>query len=143
MGLTSPKHFQLPPPQLSKEQLSLSTARLYQETNPANARDLNDPANHHGPFKKERSLLDFTYHLLPNRSRQELQDTLLEDYLKHSDNSCKTCAPQVFQKPLALFTAGGMGAVSSADRERQRTTLLIGACRARAMFSETLLSGGK
>lgn len=111
MGLTSPKHFREPPPRLTKEQLSLSTARLYQETNPAQAQDLNDVVNHQGRFSHERSLLDFTYHLLPNRSRQELQDSLLEDYLKNSDNGCKTCAPESFSKPLALFTAGGMGAV--------------------------------
>jgi hypothetical protein len=108
MNLQSPKHFKDPAPKLSPSQLSFSTAELYQELEPANPHDLNDPVNHFGPYKAQRTQLDYSYHYLPDKSRQLLQDSIVHVAL-NVPNKCKTC--KEVAKPTVIFTAGGMGAV--------------------------------
>lgn len=83
---------------------------LYQELEPPVPLNLNDVKNHYGEFREHRAKLDYSYHKLPNRSRQQLQDSII-DVAIHVPNKCTTCPKVELGKPIAMFTAGGMGAV--------------------------------
>ncbi|GAA5941737.1 exocyst subunit SEC8 [Sporobolomyces koalae] len=89
---------------------------------------------HYGLYSKERSLLDWTYHVVPTKARQALQDDIVNLVLGTQVKECQDagddeccrisgtgqaelgcqlgdCDHDVAnEKPLALFTAGGMGA---------------------------------
>ncbi|GAA6056042.1 hypothetical protein JCM3770_006996 [Rhodotorula araucariae] len=109
-----------------------------------------DPARprptHHGPYALQRAALDWTYHVVPSRARQALQDEIvtliLDQRLRDcgeagDDEPCRVSDvregfsemeqhgtirtipdeamgrkghPAERGRPLALFTAGGMGA---------------------------------
>ena len=111
--LVSPKNFRHSAPTLSRSQLLQSTSELYQEPNPPCPSDLNHPSNHFGPYARERAELDYHYHKLPTKSRQELQDSIVHVALT-VPQKCKTCSKaEESEKPTALFTAGGMGSGKS------------------------------
>ncbi|GAA5926005.1 hypothetical protein JCM3775_005173 [Rhodotorula graminis] len=163
-----------PPPTLSQDQLAVPTTELYsaalehawrqldpssssssQRPTPARVDQLeprpDDPSRprpvHHGPYALVRAQLDWTYHVVPNRARQHLQDEIvtrvLEQRLREcdeagddepcrvserreafaqqeqdpdgvrgvrSDDMGRKAGDREEDRPLALFTAGGMGA---------------------------------
>lgn len=89
---------------------------------------------HYGLYAQERSTLDWSYHVVPTRERQSLQDEIVSLVLGTQVKECKDagedepcrvngtgqaelgcqlgdCSGDSDDgKPLALFTAGGMGA---------------------------------
>ncbi|BGP47491.1 hypothetical protein JCM10450v2_003343 [Rhodotorula kratochvilovae] len=164
-------------PELSSEQLKVPTSELYSAAleaawaefasssssasgkdarpSPARVEALeprpDDPSRprptHHGPYALQRAELDWTYHVVPSRARQALQDEIvtlvLEQRLRDcgeagDDEPCRVSEaregwkeaemregnvrtvreedmgrkghPSEEGRPLALFTAGGMGA---------------------------------
>lgn len=66
-------------------------------------------------FSKARRQLDYSYHLVPAQSRQELQDVILSRVVKSStDNVGESSCDDTEQKattrpPWIVFTAGAMG----------------------------------
>lgn len=98
----------LPPPHLSPNQLLLPTSTLY-------AAPPDPLLQHYGPYHAERRMLDWGYHKIPTRERQAMQDEIVRDVLRRVAREClandgKSCEGGGEGKPLALFTAGGMGA---------------------------------
>ncbi|GAA5874655.1 hypothetical protein JCM1840_007439 [Sporobolomyces johnsonii] len=158
-----PKSLKDPAPPLSPEQLAVPTAELYsaalaevwsqqsqsQSTSIGNGKvdeeqvDRLEPdptrpdrptPQHYGPYAKERASLDWSYHVVPSRARQALQDQIVSLVLGTEVCECKDAGDDEpcriaserhgiaavgelgvddgtgDEKPLALFTAGGMGA---------------------------------
>jgi hypothetical protein len=67
-------------------------------------------------FSKARSQLDYSYHLIPAQSRQELQDVILSRVVNasksdagESSSSCEGEENKKSSKPWIVFTAGAMG----------------------------------
>ena len=54
-----------------------------------------------------RTRLDYSYHKVPMKSRQLLQDSILADVLKRRTKECKDCYEDS-SHPQVLFTAGAM-----------------------------------
>ncbi|GAA5904570.1 uncharacterized protein JCM6883_003830 [Sporobolomyces salmoneus] len=89
---------------------------------------------HFGLYAKERSTLDWSYHVVPSKARQSLQDEIVSLVLGTQVKECRDAGDDEpcrvsgtgqaelgcqlgdcsgdseGKKPLALFTAGGMGA---------------------------------
>ncbi|CEQ43025.1 SPOSA6832_04892, partial [Sporobolomyces salmonicolor] len=155
---TCPKHLRDQAPPLSAEQLSVPTAELYSaalaeawsRTSPSigNGEVHNvdeeqverlepDPTRpdrpvpqHYGPYAKQRASLDWSYHVVPSRARQALQDEIVSLVLGTEMRECKDAGDDEpcrvaserhgiaavgelgvdeesgDEKPLALFTAG-------------------------------------
>ncbi|ORY74511.1 zeta toxin-domain-containing protein [Leucosporidium creatinivorum] len=113
---TSPSSLSEPPPQLTAEQLKTPTSILYASTSP-------NP-HHYGPFAHERAQLDWSYHKIPTKERHQLQDEIIEAVLRKVSREVIDCETRGKEshpdrgtpdytkrdRPLALFTAGGMGA---------------------------------
>ncbi|GAA6007584.1 hypothetical protein JCM10207_006394 [Rhodosporidiobolus poonsookiae] len=89
------------------------------------------PRPHHsGPYASERAALDWSYHVVPSPSRQALQDQIVRRVLDQQVRECAEAGDDEpcrvtggcgelkegrndaggEERPLALFTAGGMGA---------------------------------
>ncbi|KAL7010229.1 hypothetical protein EMMF5_000249 [Cystobasidiomycetes sp. EMM_F5] len=100
---TSPSHYK--PVQLTPEQLQKSTAEIYQqELNGSNAEDI---VNFVGAHAYLRTQLDYTYHKVPTKDRQKLQDGLMQEILSQRTEECQACHDD-FDHPQVLFTAGAM-----------------------------------
>ncbi|GAA5915802.1 hypothetical protein JCM6882_006101 [Rhodosporidiobolus microsporus] len=164
-----------PPPQLMPEMLQVPTSELYaaslreawgelnasgagsprqpsservEELEPNPTRDDRPVPKHYGPYAEQRGSLDWTYHVVPSRERQTLQDEIVKVVLDQRVRECKDAGDdepcRVSERrmgmeegekeekgkvggvddekmgrkngegeegrPLALFTAGGMGA---------------------------------
>lgn len=103
---------------LTTDQLRHSTAEIYHQPNPPSP-NMHDLRNYHPTFARHRVDLDYTYHLLPTIERQSVQDRIIQHILstqtKRSASLKAACCQDQQQgvkgkKPVALFTAGGMGA---------------------------------
>ena len=97
----SPVSVQSPAPRLSTFQLLLPTTTLYAA--PSGSQQ------HYGPYAKERAELDWGYHQVPTRERQQLQDEIVRSCLKRVVPECERATDGrhgCSRKPLALFTAG-------------------------------------
>jgi hypothetical protein len=108
----SPSTLSDPPPQLTAEQLRTPTSVLYASTSP-------NPY-HYGPFARERAQLDWSYHKIPTKERNQLQDEIVEAVLRKVSREvidCETRGKEAHPergtpdhtlraRPLALFTAG-------------------------------------
>ena len=88
----------------------MSTMDLYQEHNPAEPLNLADPKNHFGPYAKVRQQLDWSYHRLPTKERQLMQDSIVNVALSVPPKVA-TSSKGCLDTPVVIFTAGGMGAV--------------------------------
>ncbi|GAA5829939.1 hypothetical protein JCM11251_007939 [Rhodosporidiobolus azoricus] len=166
-----------PAPQLMPEMLQVPTSELYaaslreawdelgasttessrrpsperiEELEPNPAREDRPRPKHYGPYAAVRGTLDWTYHVVPSRERQSLQDQIVKIVLEQrvkeceeagDDEPCRVSEKRVEMeererakdgkenvghvenesigrkgakeeegRPLALFTAGGMGA---------------------------------
>ncbi|SCV70808.1 BQ2448_3570 [Microbotryum intermedium] len=116
----SPTSTNEPPPQLTPEQLTRSTAEIY--ARPATSTSTDSPSDvHHGTYAAQRKDLDWEYHRIPTRERQLLQDSIVSSVLARAHRECERTHKDdddddpeeqstAHRKPLALFTAGGMGA---------------------------------
>jgi len=51
--------------------------------------------------------LDYQYHKVPTKSRQILQDSIVQDVLQQRAEECKSCVED-HSHPQVLFTAGAM-----------------------------------
>ncbi|KWU43267.1 hypothetical protein RHOSPDRAFT_35142 [Rhodotorula sp. JG-1b] len=169
---TCPHTLDDPAPELTREMLQVPTSELYSAALEAAWQELdNDGAQgqrptpdrvaqlepnpkeyssprprHYGPYAVERASLDWSYHVVPNRARQALQDEIVSLVLEKRLRDCRDAgddepcrvleAREGFRdgettvsrvddedmgrkgegrpgdkgRPLALFTAGGMGA---------------------------------
>ena len=58
-------------------------------------------------FVQLRTKLDYTYHKVPSKKRQLLQDSLIENILQIRTNECRACHEN-HEHPQVLFTAGAM-----------------------------------
>lgn len=108
----SPSSLSEPPPHLTAEQLKTSTSSLYASTSP-------NPY-HYGTFAHERAQLDWSYHEIPTKERNQLQDEIVEAVLRKLSREvidCETRGKEAHPergtpdftlraRPLALFTAG-------------------------------------
>ncbi|BGP15468.1 hypothetical protein JCM10213_001766 [Rhodosporidiobolus nylandii] len=170
-----PAHMQSAAPPLSAEMLRVPTSELYaasllaawdelgrsasdfshrpspervEELEPHPERDDRPTPKHYGPYAVQRAGLDWTYHVVPSKERQQLQDEIVNFVLSQRVKECSEAGDdepcrvtegregyseeerektgRVRQvnhesvgrkggeaeegRPLALFTAGGMGA---------------------------------
>ncbi|GAA5866726.1 hypothetical protein JCM8547_002739 [Rhodosporidiobolus lusitaniae] len=161
-----------PPPELTEEMLKIPTSELYaasllhaweelgvsssdfssrpspervEALEPHPRRSDRPTPLHYGQYAEERAELDWTYHVVPSRTRQQLQDKIVSLVLSQRVKECKNAGDdepcevreereqeekegrenvgEVEEsemgrksgegeegRPLALFTAGGMGA---------------------------------
>lgn len=107
----TPLNFRDAAPKLTKEQLSQSTMDLYQEHSPPDPLNLASEKNHFGAYRAVRQELDWTYHRLPTKQRQLMQDSIVHVAL-NVPPKVETSAKGCLDTPVVIFTAGGMGAVS-------------------------------
>ncbi|SCZ98995.1 BZ3500_MvSof-1268-A1-R1_Chr7-1g09345 [Microbotryum saponariae] len=113
-SIVSPTSTNEPPPELTPAQLTRSTAELY--ARPTASSSLADSDTHHGMYAAQRKGLDWKYHRIPTKERQFLQDSIVSSVLARAHRDCErrqSDGPEESdhsKKPLALFTAGGMGA---------------------------------
>lgn len=168
---TCPRTLNDPTPELTREMLRVPTSELYSAALEAawqelehegerptpdrvaqlepNSKEYSSPRpRHYGPYAVERASLDWSYHVVPNRARQTLQDEIVSLVLEKRLRDCRDAGDdepcRVFEaregfskgeeegkvssvgeedmgrkgdgrpgdkgRPLALFTAGGMGA---------------------------------
>ncbi|KAL7411238.1 zeta toxin-domain-containing protein [Mrakia frigida] len=119
----SPTSLGQPAPTLSPLQLSSSTAQLYADPNPPSRDQLKKKEFHSGPWREARASLDYSYHEVPSKERQLLQDEIVSQVLGEvHEEECKLCDSVQTRpsgssspggsrsSPVALFTSGGMGA---------------------------------
>jgi len=109
-----PHNLDDPPPDLDPDQLAVPTTELYsaalehawaelastaspsQRPTPARVDELeprpDDPSRprpaHHGPYALHRAGLDWTYHVVPSRARQQLQDEIVTLVLQQRLREC-------------------------------------------------------
>lgn len=120
----SPRTLREPAPKLSPAQLLIPTSTLYAVDLSQLGKDSRPEGLHYGRFKKERMELDWSYHKIPTKERQELQDEIVEEVLKRVVKECEEGIENVENgnceevctrssengegggRPLALFTAG-------------------------------------
>lgn len=123
----SPSSLAAPAPKLTPEQLLLPTSTLYSASLPPKGPY---DSYHFGPYRRERLELDWSFHKIPTKERQALQDEIVDQVLRRVVKECeegqnaRDCGSgevctrrkekgelgESDNRPLALFTAGGMGA---------------------------------
>lgn len=97
----------LTPEQLRKSTSELFAAVLDKDANP------NDLEHHTGKYAHLRTRLDYSYHRVPNKQRQILQDSIIDAVIRQQTDfprECRDCiAPEDDRAhPQVLFTAGAM-----------------------------------
>ena len=84
-----------------------SSLRRFSELVSTDKHNASDDRNFYGPYAHLRKELDYEYHTNYQKSRQWLQDSIIEDILDDADDSNLCTTPT---EPWILFTVGAQGA---------------------------------
>lgn len=143
---TCPRTLDDPAPELTREMLRVPTSELYSAALEAawqeldgdtggqrptpdrvaqlepNSKEYSSPRpRHYGPYAVERASLDWSYHVVPNRARQALQDEIVSLVLEKRLRDCRDAGDdepcRVFEAREGFRGEEDHGKVSRVDEE--------------------------
>lgn len=141
---TCPRTLNDPTPELTREMLRVPTSELYSAALEAawqelehegerptpdrvaqlepNSKEYSSPRpRHYGPYAVERASLDWSYHVVPNRARQTLQDEIVSLVLEKRLRDCRDAGDdepcRVFEAREGFSKGEEEGKVSSVGEE--------------------------